>query len=182
MLEEISDRQRARQTDIPRRVQITREESQEDALASTRHFFAPGNGQRGVVPFGLPEEVPITTTDEIPLEISTPAIVSTVPTTSTTTTTTGAEAGSPRSFPPNRFPSRLTTTATCRPQTWVQRVLEGWAHVPPPDGTEFGDSSLPEPSLLIEEEVLENLGLEWRALHPFELPGVRFPADNNPPY
>ena len=46
--------------------------------------------------------------------------------------------------------------------------------VPPPDGTESGESSLPEPSLLIEEEVQENLGHEWRVLHPFELPGVRF--------
>ena len=40
-----SDRQRTRQTDIPRRVQRTREVSQEDSLASARHFFAPENGQ-----------------------------------------------------------------------------------------------------------------------------------------
>ena len=39
------------------------------------------------------------------------------------------------------------------------------------------ESSLHEPSLLIEEEVPENLGHEWRVLHPFELPGVRFPTD-----
>ena len=43
--ERTSDRQRTRQTDIPRRVQRMREASQEDALASARHFFAPGNGQ-----------------------------------------------------------------------------------------------------------------------------------------
>ena len=111
----ISDRPRAGQADIPRRVQRTREASQGDALASARHFFAPGNGQSWVVLLGLPEEVPITTTGQITSEISTPAITSTSPTTSTTTTTTGAETGSPRSFLPNGSPSRPTTTATCRP-------------------------------------------------------------------
>ena len=49
-----------------------------------------------------------------------------------------------------------------------------------PDGSDSGESSLPEPSLL-EEEVPENLGCKWRILHPFELPGVRFPADTTPP-
>ena len=63
---------------------------------------------------------------------------------------------------------------------WVQRVSEGWTKVPPPDGTDLGESSLPEPSLLVEEEVPENLGYEWRVLHPFELPGVRFPTDTTP--
>ena len=110
-----SDRQRAGQPDIPRRVQRTREASQEDALASARHFFAPGNGQNWVVSLGLPEEVPITTTGVNTSEISISAIPSTVPTTSTTTTTTGAEMGSPRSFLQNGSPSRPTTTTTCRP-------------------------------------------------------------------
>ena len=130
------DRQRAGQVDVPRRVQRTREVSQEDALASARHFFALGNGQNQVVLLELPEEVPITTTGGIALEISTPAITSKFPTTSITTTTTGAETGSPRIFLPNGSPSRPTTTATCRPRTWVQRISEGWTHVPPPDGTE----------------------------------------------
>ena len=89
--------------------------------------------------------------------------------------TTGAEAGSPRSFLPNGSPSRPTVTATCRPQMWLQRVSEGWTNVPPPDGTDSGESSLPEPSLLVEEEVPENLGHEWRVMYPFELP------DTTPP-
>ena len=33
----------------------------------------------------------------------------------------------------------------------------------------------------MEEGVPENLGHEWRVLHPFEIPGVRFPTDNTPP-
>ena len=63
---------------------------------------------------------------------------------------------------------------------WVQRVSEGWTNSPPPDGTGSSESSISEPSLL-EKGVLEDLGHEWRVLHPFEIPGVRFPADNTPP-
>ena len=59
--------------------------------------------------------------------------------------------------------------------------LEGWTHVPPLDGTELGESDLHEPSLLTKEEVPENLGCEWRFLHPFELHGVRFPTNTTPP-
>ena len=33
----------------------------------------------------------------------------------------------------------------------------------------------------MEEGVPENLGCEWRVLHPFEIPGVRFPTDYTPP-
>ena len=106
--EGISDRQ----VDIPRRVHRMREASQEDALASARHFFALGNRHSWVVLLGLPEEVPVNTTGGITSEISTPAITSTVPTTSITTTTTGTESGSPRSFLLNGSPSRPTVTAT----------------------------------------------------------------------
>ena len=63
--EGMSDRPKAGQADIPRRVQRTREVSQEDALASARCFFAPGNGQSWVVSLEFPEEVPITTTSGI---------------------------------------------------------------------------------------------------------------------
>ena len=31
------------------------------------------------------------------------------------------------------------------------------------------------------EEIPDELGHEWRVLHPFELPGVRFPMDSTPP-
>ena len=126
-----SDRQRTRQPDIPRRVQRMREASQEDALASARHFFARGNGQNQVVSLEPSEEVPITTTSGTTLETSMLAISTTVLTTSTTTTAAGAEMVSPRSFLPNGSPSRPTMTATCRPQTWVQRILEGWTSALP---------------------------------------------------
>ena len=91
-----------------------REASQEDALTSARHFFAPGNGQNQVVSLGPSEEVPITTTSGTTLETSTLTTTTPVPITSATTTAAGAETGSPGSFLPNGSPSRPTATATCR--------------------------------------------------------------------
>ena len=82
-----SNEQRTRQVDPPRRILRTREASQEDALASARHFFASVNGQNQVVTSQLPEEVPIVATE------GTTAITSTIPTTSATTTIIGTEAG-----------------------------------------------------------------------------------------
>ena len=117
-----SDEQRVGQVDILRRIQRTREASQEDPLALARHFFTSVNGQNQVVTSELPEEVPTTTTGGTILA-STPAIAPTVQTTSTITPT--AETESPRTFLPNGSLSRPTMTATCRPQTWVQRVSEG---------------------------------------------------------
>ena len=106
--ERTPDRQRTRHTDIPRRVQPMMEASQEDALASARHFFASGNRQNQVVSMGPSEEVPITTTGGTTIETSLFAITSTVLTTSTTATATEAGMGSPRSFLPNGSPSRPT--------------------------------------------------------------------------
>ena len=103
-----------------------------------------------------------------------------VPITSTTTTITETETRGPRTFLPNGSPSRPTVTATCRPQTWVQCVSVGQTNDPPPEGTDSAKSSLSEPSLLAEG-IPVNLGHEWRILHPFEIPGVRFPTDNTPP-
>ena len=48
-----------------------------------------------------------------------------IPITSATPTITKTETRSPRTLLPNGSPSRPTATATCRPQTWVQHVLEG---------------------------------------------------------
>ena len=104
-----SNEQRSSQVEPPRRILRTREASQEDALASARHFFASINGQNQVVTLEPPEEVPAVTAE------GATAITSTIPTTSASTTVTGTEAGSPRTFLPNGLPSMPTTTATCRP-------------------------------------------------------------------
>ena len=59
-------------------------------------------------------------------------------------------------------------------------ILEGQINEPPQEGTGSAESSLSEPYLLAEG-IPENLGHEWRILHPFEIPGVRFPTDSTPP-
>ena len=62
-----------------------------------------------------------------------------------------------------------------------KRISERWTSAPPPDGTESEENDLHEPPLSSDDEVPENLGREWRVLHPFELPGVRHPTDTTPP-
>ena len=109
-----SNEQRTSQVDPPRRILRTREASQEDALASARHFFATVIGKNQVVTSELPEQVPTVATE------GTTAITSTIPTTSATTTITGTEAGSPRMFLPNGAPSKPTAIATSKLQMWVQ--------------------------------------------------------------
>ena len=156
-----------------------REASQEDALASAGHFFATETWHIQVMAMELPGRVP--NIQGTTLEASNAVITSLVPTASPATTTIGTEAGSPRSFLPNGSPSRPTVTTTCRPQTWVQRVSEGLTSVPHPDGSDPGEGSPSGPSSLVDEEVPENLGHQWRVLHPFEIPGVRFPIDTIPP-
>ena len=160
----------------PRRIERTREASREDAIASTRHFFVTVNRQNE-------------TTTEMPVETTTTADVSggnapmNIPVVSSTpieTETTDRETRSPRTFLPNGSPSQPTATATCRPRTWVQCVSEGQINEPTREGDDSGESNPPEPYVLAEG-IPDELGHEWRILHPFEIPGVRFPTDTIPP-
>ena len=164
------------QVESPRRIQRTREASREDAIALTRHFFASLNGGNRTTTTELPAE---TTTDvsggnnlNIPVTSATPIV--------TEAETTEAESRSPRTFLPNGSPSRPTATATCRPQMWVQCVLEGQINEPSQEGADSAGSCPSEPYVLAEG-IPEVLGHEWRVLHPFEIPGVRFLMDNTPP-
>ena len=102
-----------------------------------------------------------------------------IPVTSATPAVIEMETRSPRTFLPNGLPSRPTALATCRPQMWVC-VSEGQINEPSQEGTGSAESSSTEPYLLAEG-IPENVGHEWRVLHPFEIPGVRFPTNNTPP-
>ena len=89
------------QVESPRRIQRTREASREDAIASTRQFFASVNEQNRV------------TTMELPVETSADAFGGNtmnlnIPVTSATHIVTEAETRSPRTFLPNGSPSRPT--------------------------------------------------------------------------
>ena len=161
------------QVESPRRIQRTREASREDAIASTRQFFASDSEQNRVTTMELPIETSTDASGGNTMNLNTPI-------TSATPIVTVAETRRPRTFLPNGSPSRPTVTATCRPQMWVQHVLEGQINEPSQEGAGSAECSLSEPYLLAEG-ILEELGHEWRVLHPFEIPGVRFPTDNTPP-
>ena len=66
------------------------------------------------------------------------------------------------------------------PRTWVQCISEGQINKPTQDDIHSAESGETETSVLAER-VPEELGQEWRILHPFEIPGVRFPTDATPP-
>ena len=78
------------------------------------------------------------------------------------------EITSPRTYLPNGSPPRPTATATCRPQTWVQHISEGQIEE---HSREDEDSLDSEPLETLEPD---ELGPEWRVLHPFEVPNRRY--------
>ena len=160
--------ERFNQESSSRRNGVTRETSREDALAATRLFFNTVNERRNV------PEMPVASTTGV-LQIDTPPVppdpIETEP----------AEPGtaSPQVFPPNGSPPRPTATATCRPQTWVQYISEGQIE----EHSREDDDSVESAPLgpLVLEGLPDELGPEWRVLHPFEIPGVRILTDDTPP-
>ena len=90
------------------------------------------------------------------------------------------DTSSPRVILPNGSPFQPTATATCKPRTWMQQITEGQISEPTRENASSNESS-PFAIEVLPEEIPDELGCEWRVLHPFELPGVRFPTDNTPP-
>ena len=86
---------------------------------------------------------------------------------------------SPRISLPEGSPSHPAVTATCRPRTWMQQIMEGQTNEPTRE--EDSDESNPSDINITFKEIPDELGHEWRVLHPFELSGVRFPMDSTPP-
>ena len=160
------------QEESPRRIQRTREGSRGDVIALTRQFFASVNEQNQATTSELPVETSAVTTEGNQINFN-------IPVTSATHMVTETGIGSPRTFLLNGSPSRPTATATCRPCMWVH-VSEGQINEPTQEGTVSAESSSTEPYLLAEG-IPEELGHEWRLLHPFGIPGVRFPTNNTPP-
>ena len=159
--------ERPSQEELPRRNEVTRESSREDALAATRLFFNTVADRRNM------NEVPTTTTVSVS-QIDTPP-VSSIP---VVTEPAEPETTSTRTFLPNGSPPRPTATATCRPWTWVQHVSEGQIEEHSREDGDSEDSAPLEP--LVLEGLPDELGPEWRVLHPFEIPGVRIPTEDTP--
>ena len=115
-----------------------------------------------------------------------------IPTTTIATTTTSTTTppvtldveprgtSSPRISLPEGSPSHPTVTATCRPRTWMQQLTEAQTTEPRREDASSSESDTSTVETL-PEDIPDELGHEWRVLHLFELPGVRFPTDTMPP-
>ena len=160
--------ERSSQEELPRRNEVTRESSREDALATTRHFFDTIAERRHM------NEIPTTTAVSVS-QVDTPP-VSSVP---VVTEPAALETSSPRILLPSVSPPRPNATATCRPRTREQCMSEGQIEEHSGEDGDSEESAPLEPIVL--EGLPDELGPEWRVLHPFEIPGVRFPTEDTPP-
>ena len=115
-----------------------------------------------------------------------------VPTTTVAATTTSTTpppitmdvelrgTSSPRISLPKGSPSCTTVTATRRPRTWMQQLTEGQTNETRREDVSSSESNTSIVETL-PEDIPDELGCEWRVLHLFDLPGVRFPTDTMPP-
>ena len=153
------------QGELPGRTEVTRETSREDTLVATRHFFHTAPERRSAT------EVPVTTTMSV-------SQTDTPPVTSIPVEIECPEPSPVRTFPPSGTPPRPIATATLRPRTLEQRRSEGQVEEQSQDDDESEDDTL-EP--LVIKGLPDELGPEWRILHPFDIPGVRNPTEDTPP-
>ena len=170
-----------KESTVPKSLQGTKEASRAEVLASTRQFFAAIDQRNMNVPMeNQVASVEICDRGELEVsEVPTTAVVTTtaattppIPTDMTLIGTSG-----PRVSLLEGSPSCPTVTATCRPRTWMQQLTEGQISKPWEEDNSSGETSVVETLL---EEIPDDLGHEWRVLHPFDLPGVRFPTDTTP--
>ena len=89
------------------------------------------------------------------------------------------ETSPERTFLPSGLPPRPTATATLRPRMREQRMSEGRTEEQSQDDGDSEESAPLEP--LVMEGLPDELGPEWRVLHPFDIPGVRCPTEDTPP-
>ena len=145
-------------------------------IASTCQFFAAVYERNRNV---AAEEPIVTSSDRNENDVAIPSNIPITPDIPEAGATE-KETRSPRTFLPSGSPTRPTVMDTCWPRTWVQCISEGQINEPTQEDTCSTRSSATETSV-IAERVPEELGQEWRILHPFEIPGVRFPTDATPP-
>ena len=96
--------ERTSQEELPRRNEVTRESSREDALTTTRLFFNTVTERRNIT------EVPTTSTVSVS-QIDTPS----APSVPAETEPAEPATTSSRMYLPSGSPPRPTATATCRP-------------------------------------------------------------------
>ena len=162
----------------------TKETSQAEVLVSTRQFFAAMDQRNTNIPAEdqrIPTEVCVrdnTEVTEVPTTTNVTTTMST-PTSPTIVDTVLRGIDSPQISLPGRTMPHPTVTATCRPRTWMQQLTEGQMSEPRREG-ESSHENLETMEETIPGDIPDELGCEWRVLHPFDLPGVRFPDDTTP--
>ena len=171
--------------EVPKSLQGTKEASRAEALASTQQFFA-AIGRRND---SIPAENQVTSIEvherDIIEVLDVPTTTSATTTASTTTPPITLDTelrgtSSPRISLPKGSPSHPTVTATCRPRTWMRQLTEGQTNEPRREDVSSSESN----TSIVETlpgDIPDELGHEWRVLHQFDLPGVRFPTDTMPP-
>ena len=172
-------------SDIPKSLLGTKEASRAEALASTQQFFAAVDRRNVNVPAGNQlTSIEVHERDNIEvLDVLTTTIATTAASTTTPPITVDVElrgTSSPRISLPEGSPSCPTVTATCRPRTWMQQLNEGQRNEPRREDISSSESNISVVQTL-PEDIPDELGREWRVLHLFDLPGVRFPTDTMPP-
>ena len=166
-------------------IQGTKEASKAEVLASTRQFFAAIDQRNMNTPTRdliTPVEVHERDNPEV-LEIPTTTVVMTTTSVTTPPIIVDTELigmSSPRISLPEGSPSCPPVTATCRLRTWMQQLTEGQTNVPRREDVNSSENNMSVVETL-PEDIPDELGHEWRVLHLFDLPGVRFPTDTMPP-
>ena len=152
---------------------------------STQQFFAAVDRRNVNVPAGNQlTSIEVHERDNIEvLDVLTTTVATTAASTTTPPITVDVElrgTSSPRISLPEGSPSHPTVTATCRPRTWMQQLTEGQTNEPRREDISSSESNTSIVETL-PEDIPDELGHEWRVLHLFDLPGVRFPTDTMPP-
>ena len=170
-----------KESTVPKPLQGTKEASRAEVLASTRQVFAAID-QRNM---NVPTENQVTSVEihdrgeievtEVPTTTVAMTAITTTPPIPTDMNVIGTS--SPRVSLLEGSSSHPTVTVTCRPRTWMQQLTEGQISEPQEEDNSSGEMSVVE---TIPGEIPDELGHEWRVLHPFDLPGVKFPNDTTP--
>ena len=168
--------------EVPKIIQRTNEASREEVIASTQQFFAAVDRRNASITTG--SQLVSTEVHERDV-VEVPDVPTTMITTSTTTPPVSLDVeprgtSSPRISLSEGSPSHPTVTTTCRPRTWMHQLTEGQTTEPRREDASSSESNTSAVETLLED-IPNELGHEWRVLHPFDLPGVRFPTDTMPP-
>ena len=169
---------------VPKSLQGTKEASRPKVLASTRQFFAAIDQRNMNISTGN-QVTPVEIRERDNIEVSEVLTTTVVTTTTSTTTppiTVDAElrgTSSPRISLPEGSLSHPTVTAMCRPRTWMQQLTEGQISEPRRE-EDSSNENITTMEEMLPEDIPDELGHEWRVLHPFDLPGVRNPTDTTP--